>query len=908
MNATNRLIGYGNTKGCAFLFCENRGDCFNQWHRNNLSTQKEDGACVTSISGYLGSIVTAKKLSLKEIDAEIAKLETEQISDLESNEKYENSNRVYYFKPYAWMNRAIELLSKKNIVVMPAPNKIGKCLTYITKVQTLNGEKEVGALYEKGEPFKVWAWDGDKKVIADATAPFKKDGLHKCYRFEMSDGRFIEAADNHRILTDRGYVFAEEIHSSFSQCLPHSTSEPCQSIHALDVRRSMKRVAGYLSNYLGYYRSCDGRLLSGRESSRCVPPLRADAQERIQFASFVGVLGGKYKDSPFLALFRPSSLYVLIHSLAQSFASLVRDSYRLFLLNPCYILEGQRFSTAASFSPRQEISLSSETPCQPLAFSLSSSPLMVDDTTIISSKYIGSKEVYDFTVDKYHNYCAGGMVHHNTALNICLLDSFCRGYEAWNEVAPDYPKAVKDVVNGKTKYFKPSCLGINPPVRIRVSGEDWFKHFGETIIPEMKKWMPLQDYERKRNSMGFEYKWIHKKTQSTIELITYKQDAEASESWLGDAWIPDEPPPKEMFEGMSRGIFLKKGKVFMPTTPLKEAWILDELVLSGRRDVGVIDDLTILANDDLYRGDTDALKELGLNENQIAEFFDLLLFKNKNKRMFSDDQGRSAERFVEDIAPKSKHDLINKLMLLRFVKDTPPELASTRFGGQFKSLVGRVIKNFDKNKHWVEPFDIPTDWPVIAMIDFHLNKPHAVSYHSVSPQGIYFIIKEIYANMTTEELADAIIRDKSANAWNLREAQIDPLSKGDTNYMNNRFGEILDDSFSIIERRLRAHRIRLSVGSKDKTSGINNINAELKGVNGTPTSFIFNTCERHFLELMRWVYDDHAKPTKGNKDDYDDMMENWYRRTLSGLKYKEKPVQSYSAEPVFSGEHAWMGM
>jgi len=495
-----------------------------------------------------------------------------------------------------------------------------------------------------------------------------------------------------------------------------------------------------------------------------------------------------------------------------------------------------------------------------------------------------------------------------TALNCCVMDSWCRGYEAWNEVDSKYKGAIRDIVNGKERFFKPSSLKIKPPVRLRISGEDWFKHFGETILPEMRKWLPKGDYEYKRNSMGFDYKWIHRKTGSTIELITYKQDAEAAESWFGHAWIPDEPPPQSMFEGMSRGIFLNKGKVYMPTTPLKEAWILDELVLSGRRDVGIIDDLTILANDDLYLGDTKTLRRLGLKKDQIDVFFDTLLFKNKSKRIFSEDQGKAAERFIEDIAPLKKHTIINDLMLLRFVKDTPPELAATRFGGQFKSLVGRVIKSFDKNKHWVEPFEVPTDWPVMAMIDFHLNKPHAVSYHTVNKQGVYFIIKEIYANMSTEELADAIIRDKVSHAWRLLEAQIDPLSKGDTHYMNNRFGDSLEDSFSIIQKRLKGHGIKLSVGSKDKVSGINNINSELKGINGTPTSFVFNTCKRHFLELMRWVYDDHAKPSKGNKDDYDDMMENWYRRTLSGLRYKDKPKQSSYSQPAYSGEHSWMGM
>ncbi len=47
---------------------------------------------------------------------------------------------------------------------------------------------------------------------------------------------------------------------------------------------------------------------------------------------------------------------------------------------------------------------------------------------------------------------------------------------------------------------------------------------------------------------------------------------------------------------------------------------------------------------------------------------------------------------------------------------------------------------------------------------------------------------------------------------------------------------------------------------------------------------------------------------KGNKDDFDDMMENFYRATLAGLKYKEpkKEVHHYAYES--QGEHSWMRM
>ena len=189
------------------------------------------------------------------------------------------------------------------------------------------------------------------------------------------------------------------------------------------------------------------------------------------------------------------------------------------------------------------------------------------------------------------------------------------------------------------------------------------------------------------------------------------------------------------------------------------------------------------------------------------------------------------------------------------------------------------------------------------MVDFHLNKPQAISFHAVNKQGVKFIIKEIWEHLSPEETADAIIRAKTRNAWRLESAYIDPLSKGDTAYMRNRMGNSLEDSFSIIERRLSEHDITLIVASKDKESGIRNILKELSGHAGIPTYYIFDICERHIFEVMRWVYDDDGKPEKTGSDHF---CENWYRATLADLEYEELRPKKIHFEESRS-TYAWLG-
>ncbi len=373
---------------------------------------------------------------------------------------------------------------------------------------------------------------------------------------------------------------------------------------------------------------------------------------------------------------------------------------------------------------------------------------------------------------------------------------------------------------------------------------------------------------------------------------THDQDVKLFESWLGDGWWPDEPPPYPIWSAMARGLFMTGGKVLMPTTPLKEAWVLDELVLSGRPDVGVIDDVNVWDNSMLYDHDMEELKKVSLGDDDIEAYF---------KESMKSKQGPTVLKAMlikihgEIEGDVIWGDLIPNLYIERFVQDIADEDRMPRLFGQFKSLVGRVVKEYDPDIHDVEPFDIPTDWPVVAGIDFHLEKPHAISYYTINPSSMEYVIDEVFENMSSEDIADDIIRKKRKNTWRLEMAFIDPLSKGDLGFMKNRMTNQgnMENSFTIIRNKLSKHGIILEVGSKDKVSGIDNIRRKFKGPNGLPTLFFFDHCNMHRHQMMRWVFDDKGKPKKEN----DDFPENLYRWTNFGIKYTD-PIEM-NREPKY---------
>lgn len=481
-----------------------------------------------------------------------------------------------------------------------------------------------------------------------------------------------------------------------------------------------------------------------------------------------------------------------------------------------------------------------------------------------------------------------------TAFLACLGLSWCLGYEPWNEIPEsDFSVRVGD------KFYMPSSLGIMPPVRLRVTGEDWEKHVALTLLPEFKKWAHDETYTTKKNNMSIEALWEFK-NGSSFDVMTYRQPLEQFEGWLGHGWLADEPPPQEIWSAMSRGLFTLGGKVFLSMTPLSEAWVLDELVLSNRPDVGTILDICIWDNPELYKHDKNVLVKVGFSEDGAVEWLEKQKELAKTtKRLDTIDNiikevaGRKTVLVKNDFGKLMDMDAydyaLKSLKIHRFIKDLPSdEERLPRLFGKFKSLVGLVLKGFRDDIHILEPFKVPPDLPVVAMIDIHLNKPQAIGFYCFDKMDRIIAVDEVWENLSPDQIADEIIRKKKLNSWRLKKAFIDALSKGDEKFMRNR--AMVEDSFTIIQKKLAKFGITLEVASKDKDSGIRNIDARLTGANNIPSFFICSNCERHLHEIKRWVYDKDGKPKK----ELDDMMENTYRATLTGVKYT--PPELFTGE------------
>jgi hypothetical protein len=387
-----------------------------------------------------------------------------------------------------------------------------------------------------------------------------------------------------------------------------------------------------------------------------------------------------------------------------------------------------------------------------------------------------------------------------------------------------------------------ACLGIQPwdkadtawgnrPVKVRILCADWEKHAATVIVPKLKEWLPVGQYTTSKNNVGVESFWTFK-TGSTLEIITNKQATTDHEGWEGDFVWADEEFDRDKFVANLRGLRRPEDKggmgIFLMTqTAVRQAWMLDDVIRNPHPSYASVTEIPQDANPYLTQ--------------EYKEIFRASLKEN------------------EKIA---------------------------RIDGKWLVLAGLVWR-FNADVHLIDDFELPTDWPVVPMIDFHPALPQAIAFFATDPVGFHYAIKQVWKHLSPEATADVIIRAKMGG-WRIEDVFIDPLSKGDTAYVKNRFGDV-PDSFSVIKDRLSGHGITLHVATKDKSSGILNVEKMLQGPNGRPVLFFFRTLidsvheEGLVWEIQRWNYDENNKP----RDENDHFMENLYRYSLVGNKYSE---------------------
>jgi hypothetical protein len=191
-------------------------------------------------------------------------------------------------------------------------------------------------------------------------------------------------------------------------------------------------------------------------------------------------------------------------------------------------------------------------------------PPLVFGNRVVSINLIPCQEVYDFEVGKYHNYFAGGLVHHNTMMGICEDIAFAMGYRPWlKEDDPDY-------------FIKE----IKVPNQGLVAGETLVHSIAEKIEPQFKMLIPdFCEPVFKPGSTGvcirikIPFDTNGKACGSEIFLRSYDQRAATYEGIDYCSMHCDEPPSEDILKAAERGKTVTNAPSWFTMTPLKEPFI-----------------------------------------------------------------------------------------------------------------------------------------------------------------------------------------------------------------------------------------------------------------------------------------------------------------------------------------------
>jgi len=362
----------------------------------------------------------------------------------------------------------------------------------------------------------------------------------------------------------------------------------------------------------------------------------------------------------------------------------------------------------------------------------------------------------------------------------------------------------------------------NLPRKIRYVGQDWEKHIRSVVVPALKKWWPNRiPVKIRKNQHGIEAYWEDLDSGSTLELMSNKQDVELHEGWEGDLLCYDEPPKRNIRVANARGLIDRQGRELFCATLLKEAWI-DKEVIKKKLDDGRPDPTVFNVHGEIYDN-----VGFGLTSQGVADYESKLNAEEKEARL----------------------------------KGIPSYMS------------GLIAKNYSRQRNVVEPFKIPTNWLVDIGIDTHPRKPQALLFMATDERNFRYLFHEIWDPGSGHDIGDWIVRIMKRRVLRINRIICDPLAKGDANNENTTFDKIA--------AKLFPYDIILETATKDKDSGIIELNDHLLGPNKMPSLFIFNSMLRTIDEIEGWMYGDDGKPVKED----DDFMENLYRLLLLDTEY-----------------------
>lgn len=272
----------------------------------------------------------------------------------------------------------------------------------------------------------------------------------------------------------------------------------------------------------------------------------------------------------------------------------------------------------------------------------------------------------------------------------------------------------------------------------------------QTWMPEIKKWYNLKPEQLHKRGKPY-YASIQFDNGSEITFLFHDQEPMTFESIEGSWFIFDEPPPRHVWIGLRRAGRTKNTvpRYLIIGTPISGSWVRTDIYEPWAKGE--------LPDTECFRYGT------AVNEHNLAAGY--------------------MESFGRFLTEKEKR---------------------VRFEGQFFDLDGLGLAHLWKRDVHLVNVEWNPRWPVVIGLDPHTRKKHHAIMLGISPEGYFFVLKELALKCLPAQFAEELA--EWAHGYKVIDVVCDNLGSGElTGGMGAlSFIQVLNKTWKEMGEQLRA--------------------------------------------------------------------------------------------------------
>lgn len=222
---------------------------------------------------------------------------------------------------------------------------------------------------------------------------------------------------------------------------------------------------------------------------------------------------------------------------------------------------------------------------------------------------------------------------------------------------------------------------------------------------------------------------------------------------------------------------------------------------------------------------------------------------------------------------------------IKQLESLPPKKRKAVLDGSWDIFAGQVLSEWSNRTHVVDPFIIPSSWRRFLAMDYGTNKPFAVGWYTVNPDGRTYLYRELYMNgdgfeamfgaaLTPKRLARVIMKINQKSDEDYEYCVADPAMWNDA-IQGKKSNKSLTSGESVAEQMIRVG-LKMKPADNDRQNGLERYREALSiAPDGKPWYQVFRTCYDTYRTIPALVY----PKTGANVEDVDtDAEDHCYDR------------------------------